>query len=136
MYHKAMLPRTIYSCPVASPTSRSMMDPFSIKSGAMGILGVSAEILKLCYSIYDYYRGVKNAPQAMQEIMNELEVLDPVLYQFQVLATSSQSIPLLQVFSKDGGVIERCKRELQELTNGLQKRIDARGFQGRVGRLV
>jgi len=112
------------------------MDPFSITSGAMGILGVSGQILRLCYSIYDYYGGVKNAPQAMREIMKELEALDPVLYQLRVLALRPQPIPLLQEFSKGGGVIEMCQRELQELADGLQKRIEARGFHGKVGRLT
>ena len=111
------------------------MDPFSITSGAMGILLCfcpNPEALFNLYSIHDYYGGVKNAPQAMREIMKELEALDPVLYQLPVLALRSQPIPLLQEFSKDGGVIEMCQRELQELADGLQKRIEARGFHGRV----
>lgn len=119
----------------AQPYKHTMSDPFSVAAGVMGIVGVSAQALKMCYQLYEYYDGVKNAPEAMRQIVNELEALEPLLYELRNLAINHPRMHAVQAFTDRNGALDECRRSLEELVEVLNKDLGSKGVRRRIRKL-
>lgn len=113
-----------------------MADPLSLAASFMGIAGVSAQALQICYTIYQYYGGVKNAPKEMKNVVNELETLHPLLSNLRNLAITNPQMVAVQVFSNKDGVLDQYQTVLETLVKVLKKSSASKGVQGRLERLL
>lgn len=113
-----------------------MADPLSLAASLMGIAGVSAQALQICYTMYQYYRGVKHAPKDMKSILNELETLHPLLSNLRDLAITNPEMVAVQVFGNKDRALDQYQTALEELVKVLKKSLGSKGLQRRLETLL
>ena len=70
------------------------MDPLSITASTISIIQVTSELIIGCRS---YYKSVKNSPEEIAEILQELESFDVLLRSLKDISQSADKTPQQQV---------------------------------------
>ena len=65
-----------------------MSDPLSIAGSVAGLITVSAQIVGIAKELFD---KVKNAPETMMQVREEVESMQPIFHQVQLLLNGSGS---------------------------------------------
>jgi hypothetical protein len=46
-----------------------MADPLSVAASIAGLISLTSELARTCYSCYQFYRGAKDAPKSLQQVI-------------------------------------------------------------------
>lgn len=95
-----------------------MAEPFSISSGAVGIIAVS---LTVCNAITTYYNSYKRAPEAVNTIVTHIANLTRVLDLLRsVIYNNQREIPR-NIWDQVEGYISSCQSGVWKLERKLMK---------------
>ncbi|RAK89848.1 hypothetical protein BO79DRAFT_263513, partial [Aspergillus costaricaensis CBS 115574] len=99
-----------------------MVELIGLVGTLIGIVQVCGKLVSVCY---DYRMGVRDAPQAISRIVDEVASVGYIAQQLVKAiesddASSLPSLPSLQAIDGDGGTLRSCLVELQDLKASLK----------------
>lgn len=99
-----------------------MLEPVGLLGTLIGIIQVCGKLVSVCY---DYRMGVRDAPQDISRILDEVSSIGTIAQQLVKAiesddASSLPSLPSLQATDGDDGTLRRCLVELQDLKASLK----------------
>lgn len=99
-----------------------MVEPIGLVGTLIGIVQVCGKLVSVCY---DYRMGVRDAPQAISRVVDEVASVGYIAQQLMKAiesddASSLPSLPSLQAMDGDGGTLRSCLVELQDLKASLK----------------
>ena len=96
-----------------------MIEPIGLVGTLIGIVQVCGKLVSVCY---DYRMGVRNAPQDISRILDEVASVGSIAQQLvkTVELDDASSLPSLQAMGGDDGTLRRCLVELQDLKASLK----------------
>ena len=96
-----------------------MIEPIGLVGTLIGIVQVCGRLVSVCY---DYRMGVRNAPQDISRILDEVTSVGSIAQQLvkAVELDDASSLPFLQAMGGDDGTLRRCLVELQDLKASLK----------------
>lgn len=113
-----------------------MSDPLSVAASVLGMVGLCADALTTGYRIYQYCGGVQAAPDDVASLVNELEMLLPLLCKIRDLAMTNPRLESVQTFIRKDNTLDEFKKMLEGITKALNNRLGKwKGGKGKLDRL-
>ena len=95
-----------------------MADPLSISAGVAGLISLAASVTQSCYGTY---REIKNAPRMLKDVIDQLNLLRPILVDLKGTCDQTQEpLPSLTGISAE---LQNCKTRLEEFDKRLQTKF-------------
>lgn len=96
-----------------------MIDPIGLVGTLIAIIHVCNKVVTVCY---DYRTGVRDAPQEISRILNEVSSVRSVAQRLLQVAETDQTgaLPSLQAMTSDDGTLSKCLTELVDLKTSLK----------------
>lgn len=94
-----------------------MAEPFSLSSGAVGIIAVG---LTVCNAITQYYNSYKHAPQAAEAIIIHVANLTRVLNLLRSVSSNQREFPR-KIWDQVEGYISSCESGVRNLERKVMK---------------
>lgn len=137
-----------YTLASQRPYLLAKMDPISLTASAIAILQLTSELVK---ATRIYYKGVKNAPQEIAELINESTSFETVLQNLKSISQTAESarratragnglegslgkansLPMLQEMLKADGPLTTCYQDMMAFKIKLSK--DQSSFKKSMG---
>ncbi len=96
-----------------------MADPLSVAASIAGLVSLASDVVGLCFKCYEYQKSVRNAPEAIQKVADELKVLGRVLRGLEsVYQNRTTELPSLAALDQE---VARCKSEIDKFETRLQR---------------
>jgi Fungal N-terminal domain of STAND proteins len=108
-----------------------MTDPLSVAASIAGLVSLASDLAQTCYSCYQFYRTVKDAPKSLQQVIEEIGLLRKVLSDLEdVYRKKTEDLPSLEnVIEK----IAKCRVEIEDF--GQKLALGSQDFRKAVVRL-
>ncbi|BCR94918.1 uncharacterized protein AKAW2_11964A [Aspergillus luchuensis] len=96
-----------------------MVEPIGLVGTIIGIVQVCAKLVSVCY---DYRMGVRDAPQDISRILDEVSSFGTIAQQLvkAIESANASSLPSLQTMDGNDGALRRCLVQLQDLRASLK----------------
>ena len=95
------------------------MDPLSATASVIAVIQITSQAFSLCQT---YFQGVKSARKDIKRLRDEVTAFQDVLAGVADLADAPDSAQLsnLHLLTKPGGLVQRCRADLEDLVARLQ----------------
>lgn len=98
-----------------------MAETIAIAANAAGIIGLADVACRLASTLYSFFAAVKNAPENVQNLVTELQLLQSVLADVQKYVTRLDSTPSGVQLDISNDCLHSVLRECQSKLEALRK---------------
>lgn len=96
-----------------------MVEPIGLVGTLIAIAQVCSKLVSVCY---DYHIGVRDAPQDISRILDEISSVGAIAQQLVKISSAEHgsALPVLREMDKKDGPLPKALSELQELKQSLK----------------